>query len=431
MSEPAEGRPITKTISELSQPHSASLLFTPHGLGGGQPPEHAARYLQEMVLRWELALAVPEAVLKRFQRLQLLHAYGLFQYDFFTMADEAAHLLVETALGERFLEYTGRHLWFVRATREAQYCGELGATTYHDVAEAMRGPRRKAEGDPNFPFAEGWRVVDVDTGDHDPDFNGGLHALYDWARRKKLLTGQRSRRIEPLIRKSRNRAAHPHHPTTVMPVDSARTIAEVAETINMLWGRQTPGGRLYPAPIDRELIALGRRSDGGTIELHASQLADINSDHRDDEFVLLLGYWLDELREFQLGAEMTAMPCQLIWGPGSFDAAQEALKTIPLDRWRDSVSYIDRVFLVPETAEGPPQPPRSPRSFLEMGDAADRMSWQVVIADLPFDALGHVAHVVREGSDRPVGWCEQCAVEVLGAGLTSAQAAALLSARSK
>lgn len=40
-----------------------------------------------------------------FERLRLLHAYGVLAYDMFTAADDLAHLVMEQALRDRFVEF--------------------------------------------------------------------------------------------------------------------------------------------------------------------------------------------------------------------------------------------------------------------------------------------------------------------------------------
>jgi hypothetical protein len=73
-------------------------------------------------------------------------------------------------------------------------------------------------------------------------------ALLSWARREQLLVGSRSKIVKGGLSLRRNHAAHPVGHSISTPVDSARTLRDVAETINKLWGHDTPGGRLFPAP---------------------------------------------------------------------------------------------------------------------------------------------------------------------------------------
>jgi hypothetical protein len=101
--------------------------------------------------------------------------------------------------------------------------------------------------------------------------NGMLSDLLSWARRLGLLRGQRNRTIEKAIARLRNHVAHPsaYHLTT--PVDAANTISDLAEIINHLWGSATPGGRLYPAPVERGIVAV--MCDGKTGAVMSASVA--------------------------------------------------------------------------------------------------------------------------------------------------------------
>src|SRR5439155_6175821 len=58
-----------------------------------------------------------------------------------------------------------------------------------------------------------------------------------------------------LVAESRGRSCS--RSPLLMPPDAARTIRDLAEIINHLWGHNTPGGRLYPGPLKREVTAIG------------------------------------------------------------------------------------------------------------------------------------------------------------------------------
>jgi hypothetical protein len=91
-----------------------------------------------------------------------------------------------------------------------------------------------------------------------------LDSLLRWARREGLLRGQRNRAREVLFKRFRNYVAHPAGYQLVTPVDAARALRDLAEIINHLWGASTAGGRLYPAPIRRAILAIGWSTDGLT-----------------------------------------------------------------------------------------------------------------------------------------------------------------------
>ncbi|MFE6485413.1 hypothetical protein ACFVGN_21080 [Streptomyces sp. NPDC057757] len=118
------------------------------------------------------------------------------------------------------------------------------------------------------------------------EFNGMLHGLRLWARTAGLLRGRRSRAVEEALAKLRNCVAHPssHHIDT--PVEAARTVRDLAELINQLWGHATPGGRLYPAPLRREIIVLSWNGSGRARMEAASALTVPGpvEDQEDDEY---------------------------------------------------------------------------------------------------------------------------------------------------
>ena len=69
----------------------------------GDAMEDGLRRLRESV-NFDLAPLVPVAVRRDFDRLRTLHAYGLSEYNFFTAAHDLCFLMLEQALGARFLQ---------------------------------------------------------------------------------------------------------------------------------------------------------------------------------------------------------------------------------------------------------------------------------------------------------------------------------------
>lgn len=102
-----------------------------------------------------------------------------------------------------------------------------------------------------------------------------LADLMAWARGAGLLHGQRPRHTEAAIRRLRNEVAHPNRYELVMPNETDRTMSDLAEIINRLWGQPTPGGHLYPAPLRREILTLGRSREGGSVVALAEHLAEL------------------------------------------------------------------------------------------------------------------------------------------------------------
>ena len=54
------------------------------------------------------------------------------------------------------------------------------------------------------------------------------------------------------------------HYQVLSPIESANAIRELAEIINQLWGHRTPGGRLFPGPLELEPIVISWSADGQT-----------------------------------------------------------------------------------------------------------------------------------------------------------------------
>src|SRR5207248_1845696 len=92
-----------------------------------------------------------------------------------------------------------------------------------------------------------------------------LDSLLRWAREEELLRGQRNRALDRPLRDMRDYVAHGAGDHLLMPGDSAQAISDVAEIINQLWGVATPGGRLYPAPIHREVQLIGWSARGNVM----------------------------------------------------------------------------------------------------------------------------------------------------------------------
>ncbi|MBV9025224.1 MAG: hypothetical protein JO362_15855, partial [Streptomycetaceae bacterium] len=152
------------------------------------------------------------------------------------------------------------------------------------------------------------------------EFNGMLNGLLAWARREGLLRGQRNRHTERSLKALRDIVAHgEYHLET--PVEAARELLDLAEFINHLWGHPTPGGRPYPAPVRRDIVAIGWSGDGGsTIAGYADQLADA----RDEEkftYVLIRAVFCPggvtdpHLRDFD--ARRHRLPHPVPVGPGA------------------------------------------------------------------------------------------------------------------
>jgi len=407
-----------KSLDELREVDERTLSFSPFGVGGKMTPQGAARFQQEVVSHPEVAPGVPQRVRDCFDRLRMTHSYGVLCYDFFTIAHDQAQLALEFAFRERFAEFHGGTVEF-RDT----------AGNLHHVATA---PFRELQAEISRHEEDEWRLVVRRTG-RALRFDGMLDSLLRWAREEELLRGQRNRARDRLLRNARDYVAHGAGDHLLMPVDSARAISDVAEIINHLWGAATPGGRLYPAPIRREVQMVGWSprgnvmagqvglpDDGQTLELQAAveqiQSAVPGGDPVDDwTWILVRAVPHDEgLMRFDSLFEATSYPCELLWGPTNIeDAVAWAVRELPQG---DTVDVLDRLFLVQYHGDRL-YLPRRPEIALGLTGSDRAGTWSLICADSPADAFMHARSVVIGGSGcSRRGPCQQCAVETVRRG---------------
>lgn len=234
-----------RSFSELVQPAVGTLAF---GFMRSLEPDEQARSVQAMVAGADLRPGVPQDLVDSFERLRSLFGYGLFNYEAFTAVEDLAWLAFEQALGERFVTYCDHE---IQLTSRAADDETLTATTLEEVRAAFRRGGLYARGN--------WKVRLRSSGAplqlKDP-FRASYPQLLYWAREEGLLAGQQNKQWEVIQQQFRNWAAHPHRHLS-MPSSVARTIHDLAEFINKLWGHTTANGRLYPSPIERELRVVG------------------------------------------------------------------------------------------------------------------------------------------------------------------------------
>ena len=401
------------TVAEASRPDPRSLrLF-------GSDPGRAFERVQRLV-GFDLATGVPESIQRNFRRIRTLFVYGYFQYEFFTVAGQLAELCYDLALGERFVEYCGGKVEFRKRGKPPEsvsvVVGSLG-----ELISLLHSRHGK------YSHRQGWRVVDPATGKAMPKWYTSLRERFAWAQRAGLLTGQRPRLVfEEAIANLRDHAAHPATHSFGMPNDASLAIGDLAETINKLWGSDTPNGHLYPAPLERELIVVGRRPDGTELVFFRGEdLEQLREDRRAWTFELLLGVPDDRLQDFDPEFEMTAYPAERLGGPGSWEDAVAAWRAIPEGRRGDAVRHHDRLFIV-GVLDGHPEVPRSIAAFgrLDQAESA-RRRWYVIQADISDHARGHVMHELAfPPTEKPlgIGPCWQCPAHTLVANGTWAEA---------
>jgi hypothetical protein len=416
-----------KSIDELREVDERTLSFSPYEHGGKLPPEQAARLQQETIAQPDLAPGVPQCVRDCYNRLRTIHSYGVLCYDFFTVAHDQAQLALEFALRERFVELHGD---------TAEFRDKEGRP--HQLATArfteLQSQIRKHEDDE-------WRLVIRRTGGSIP-FDGMLDALLRWAHAEDLLPGQRNRTRDRLFREARDFIAHGAGDHLLMPTDSTRAIRDIAEIINQLWGAATPGGRMYPAPIRREVQLVGWSpggavmagqvgvpGDGETLDPRAAveqiQSAVPGGDPVDDwTWVLVRAAVHDEgLMRYDSLFEVTAYPCELLWGPGSI---RDAVAWTEQERPQgDEIEVLDRLFLVQYDGDRL-YLPRRPEVALGL-DASDRAgTWSLIRAESPIEAFLHARNTAIKGSGcSRKGACAQCAVGTIRRGTWKEVAAAL------
>ena len=369
-----------KSFSELTTPDDRVLRFTSLGFSpsGKLKPEVAAIYQQELIGGCDLAPEVPEGTRSSFERLRTLHSYGILFYEAFTIAQDLAWLLLEQALSERFMKFHNGVVPLVDVETGEER--PITSDQFNDVSQAFlsRGSHKKGR----------WHLR-LSSGATIP-FRGRLSQLQDWARSEHLLEGQRNRCLDPLHIEMRNASAHPRYHLS-MPPSSARTIQDLAEIINRLYGHATPGGRLYPTPLDREVLVLVWNELGNSVTLLRDYQLGTFTDPGDWTCIIIRATFEDdEVWNFDAQYERTSYPAELLWGPGS---AEDALRWINQEQPAgDSVPHLDRLFAI-RIFDGQVSLARRPEVALALPLDKRVGRWFLVRADFPNDAFVHLRHV--------------------------------------
>ncbi len=398
-----------RSLDDLRASDNLSLAFNPYGLGSRMTPEDATEFQQRQIADCDLTEGVAAGTRDSFERLRTVFAYGVLCYDVYTLVGDQALLIYEQALRDRFMEWCAGTITFrIPEAPDVSFT----VTSYDDVKKhADRMARRRAK---------------LVVATHAIEFNGMLHGLRLWARTAGLLRGRRSRAVEDALAKLRNHVAHPsgHHIDT--PVEAARTVRDLAELINQLWGQATPNGRLYPAPLHREIAVLSWNDSGRARMEPAGALSvpDPTEDQEGDEYRHVVvraipfipgSRWNDaHWAEFDTRYETTRFPKEYLWGPGTREEARAWLEQERPEG--DSIDFTDRVFLVQD--HGRLLPPMRPTVAAGLPDDERVGVWHAVRADFPDDAFAHVRASGDRGAGhvRRPGDCRACSAEVLGSG---------------
>jgi hypothetical protein len=177
-----------RSLDELRQTDERTLRFASLGFdtGGMLPPEDAAFYQQECLSHAELSETVGDGTRSTFERLCLVHSYGVLSYDMFTAADDLAHLVIEQALRDRFVGFHDGTVPFQDANGTVH---NVPATSFETLYEEIH-----AEGRLRKPQA--WRLRLRRTGES-VYFDGMLDSLLLWARSEGLLRGSATVSLSP------------------------------------------------------------------------------------------------------------------------------------------------------------------------------------------------------------------------------------------
>jgi hypothetical protein len=184
-----------------------------------------------------------------------------------------------------------------------------------------------------------------------------------------------------------------------MPVDTARTLSDLSEILNRLWGHNTPGGRLYPAPIERETVAIGWNEETNSIAWAlAANLNDPAGWASYNRFAIVQAIWSgpgSDLSRYDSLFENSSQPADYLWGPGDYGAAVSWLKKSEVRR--DIATTTDRSFAIREHA-GKLYLPMRPEIAASQPPGHRAGHWHLVIADTPTDAFSHVRSLYTSGT---------------------------------
>jgi hypothetical protein len=407
-----------KSWDQLREPDTRALHFTPWGLGGAMRPEDNLEYLQKMLAAFELAPQVAEGTRRSFERLRGMTPYGILNYEIFTAVSDLALLTIEQALRDRFLEEHHGTVVFVDPTGIDRFFPVANYEDMHKLAQKKSTANTKALKRAAAQGAPTPTLWELRVGSGSMRFDGMLASLREWARRLGLLRGQRNRHAERMLSKLRNFVAHPANYTLGTPVEALSMLSELAEIINQLWGQRTPGGRLYPAPVPRDVAAFAWRG-GEFLSMRAENLqhaADLDEGY---QFALALAV-IDHrchdphLPQFDSRYETTAFPVDLLWGPGTRTQAMQWLqKNQPQP---DEIDHLDRLFAL-RAADGHLSMPMRPEIAAALTPQDQEGVWYLVRADYPTDAFTHVRNL-HDGAPGCAtdGPCHTCHAETAAIG---------------
>jgi len=374
-------------LRALQAPDQLSLRFNHLGFGSMLSPEDAARHQAQAIANAQLVEQVPRTVTENFERARKLHLHGVLEYEFFTAAADYALLVLEGALRLRFLSYYDHRVPVFKGSQPTHI--EVGE--FDEIFAAKRTTLRRDEAKEPLPKY--------------------LRALLKWARIERLLPGRRTQIVDTALVNLRNYAAHPTGRAVQGPPDSARTLRDVAEYVNCLWGVRFQNGRLFGGPLPRRPRVAAVGPDGSSAEMELSHVPGITGEEQSWAFNVFLAAGQEQLilpfrgLAYEEGFETTMYPCQQLW-TGSWHELVSKLEKSEFLEFEDEVEHFDRLFLLRLGEEGP-DPARSPQAVATLPDAPSG-PWLAVVADTPQDALCHV----RDHEPMEEASCPSCFVEI-------------------
>lgn len=396
-----------KTLAQLQSPDDRTLMFTPHGLGRMQPDD-AADFQQRVIAGLHLAEDVADRTRARFEQLRTAYAHGVLCYELFTLVSDHARLTLEQALRDRFVAYYSGMTVDVRGSARRGRPGGVHQITVHSYGDFFEQYQAAKAAELRADASQPWL-----------EFNGMLNGLLVWARDCGLLRGQRNRHAERTVKALRNIVAHGEYHLD-SPVGAARELSDLAEFINHLWGHSTPGGRLFPAPLHRAVIAIGWNHDSGTtITGYAEQLAGV-ADEETFTYVLARavhcpgGLNDPRLVEFDARHATTAFPAQWLWGPGPREDAIAWLSEHQPEP--DVCDYLDQVVLV-RTYDGHTDLPVYPAIAASLSAHQQQGTWHALRVDRGLDGFAHIRALIDpQAGHSAQDECRTCPVETLASG---------------
>jgi hypothetical protein len=385
---------IIKSLAQLAQPDEASLVIRPLDIDPASVAEGVAEYRQRLVAGFELVDGVPETTRASYERVRTIYSYGIMCYELYTVAGNEARLVVEQTLRDRFLPFYQGTVTFLD-----------GSGAEHPVTTQ----RFDDLYDRDSPLVKkNWRRLKLQSGRAPIEFNGMLTSLLRWAREEGLLGGQRDRWQDRFRVWFRNYTAHPHHHLET-PDDAASEIFHLADLINRLWeaSRNTP--------VRREVMAVAWTRSAITYGL-AEGFQIPKQMPADATCAVVLADPYDRTLGNSLDTqyEMTARPCDYLWGPGTWqDGAEWVGRQQPT---ADEVTTLDRLFFL-RYHQKRLYMPRSIGLMAGLDSAEKFGQWYILRADFPFDAFAHQRQILSSPAGHTtVGFCRECPVENITSG---------------